>query len=81
VTFEPQDECELPDYLPGQHLKIKAAIDADVVRAYSLTGAARMNKRKQYSIAVRHQEGRGPDGKTFKGRYLATSAVNLESAI
>jgi ferredoxin-NADP reductase len=68
VTFEPQDQCELPDYLPGQHIEIKAAIGADVVREYSLTGAARVSKRKQYSIAVRGQEGRGPDGKTFEGK-------------
>lgn len=67
VTFEPQDECELPDYLPGQHIEITAALGADVVRSYSLTGAARMSKRMQYSIAVRRVEGRGPNGKTFQG--------------
>jgi anaerobic selenocysteine-containing dehydrogenase/ferredoxin-NADP reductase len=68
VTFEPQDECELPDYLPGQHIEVKAAIGADVMRAYSLTGAARLNKRRQYSIAVRRLEGRGPDGESFEGK-------------
>lgn len=68
MTLETQEECELPDYLPGQHIEIKAAIDGDVVRAYSLTGAARVSKRKHYSIAVRRQEGQGPDGKRFQGR-------------
>jgi anaerobic selenocysteine-containing dehydrogenase/ferredoxin-NADP reductase len=67
VTFEPQDERELPDYLPGQHIEIKAAIDGVVARAYSLTGAARAIKRKQYSIAVRREEGRDPNGKTIEG--------------
>jgi ferredoxin-NADP reductase len=68
VTFEPQDECELPDYLPGQHIEIKAAISLDLVRDYSLTGAARVSKRKHYSVAVRREERRGPDGKTFEGK-------------
>jgi ferredoxin-NADP reductase len=52
VTFETPEECELPDYLPGQHIEIKAALDGDVIRAYSLTGAARVSKRKHYSVAV-----------------------------
>lgn len=78
VTFESQDECELPDYLPGQHIEIKAAINGDVVRAYSLTGAARVSKRKQYSIAVRSQEGRGPNGKTFEGKMSSYISRQLE---
>ena len=72
-------ECELPDYIPGQHIEIEAAIDGDVVRAYSLTGAARVSKRKQYSIAVRHQQGRGPDGKIFEGKmscFIGERATN-----
>jgi anaerobic selenocysteine-containing dehydrogenase/ferredoxin-NADP reductase len=76
VTFEPRDDCEVPDYLPGQHIEIKAAIGAEVVRAYSLTGAARVSKRKQYSIAVRRMEGQGPDGKTFQGTM--SSYINHE---
>jgi anaerobic selenocysteine-containing dehydrogenase/ferredoxin-NADP reductase len=79
VTFEPQDECELPDYLPGQHIEIRAAIDGDVVRAYSLTGAARVSKRKQYSIAVRRVEGRGPDGKTFEGKMSSYISRQLKA--
>jgi ferredoxin-NADP reductase len=78
VTFEPQDECELPDYLPGQHIEIKAAIDGDVVRAYSLAGAARVSKRKQYRIAVRRLEGRGPDGKTFEGKMSSYISRQLK---
>jgi ferredoxin-NADP reductase len=68
VTFKPQDGCELPDYLPGQHIEIKATIDGAVVRAYSLAGAAHVSMRKQYNIAVRRQERRDPDGRTFEGK-------------
>ncbi|HEY6851064.1 MAG TPA: molybdopterin dinucleotide binding domain-containing protein [Terracidiphilus sp.] len=68
VTFVTEEECELPDYVPGQHIAVKAAIDGDVVRAYSLTGAARVSKRKHYSIAVRREQGQGPDGKAFQGK-------------
>jgi ferredoxin-NADP reductase len=68
VTFETEEECELPDYVPGQHIDVKAAIDGDVVRTYSLTGAARVSKRKHYSIAVRREQGQGPDGKAFQGK-------------
>ena len=68
VTFVTEEECELPDYVPGQHIDVKAAIDGDVVRAYSLTGAARVSKRKHYSIAVRREQGQGPDGKAFQGK-------------
>jgi ferredoxin-NADP reductase len=65
VTFTKQDGGALPDYLPGQHIEIKA-IGTDVVRAYSLTGAARASNRQQYSITVRRQTGRGPNGQTFQ---------------
>lgn len=37
MTFEPKDECELSDYLPGQHGDIKVPIGGDIVRSYSLT--------------------------------------------
>lgn len=66
VTFETQEECGLPDYLLGLHIEIKPAIDGDVVRAYSLTGAARVNKHKHYSIAVRRQKGQGPGSRVAK---------------
>jgi anaerobic selenocysteine-containing dehydrogenase/ferredoxin-NADP reductase len=78
VTFKPQDECELPDYLPGQHIEIKAAIDGAVVRAYSLTGAAHVSMRRQYSIAVRRQERRDPDGRTFEGKMSSYLSCQLE---
>ena len=78
VTFETEEQCELPDYLPGQHIEIKAAIDVDVVRAYSLTSAAHVSKRKQYSIAVRHLQGRGPDGKTFEGKMSSYISRQLK---
>jgi anaerobic selenocysteine-containing dehydrogenase/ferredoxin-NADP reductase len=79
VTFEPQDERELPDYLPGQHIEIKIAIGADVVvRAYSLTGAARVSRRKQYSIAVRLEERREPNGETFAGRMSGYIGCQLK---
>jgi ferredoxin-NADP reductase len=68
VTFTAQDGCALPDYLPGQHIEIKATIGTEVVRAYSLTGAARVSSRTHYSIAVRRQEERGPNGQTFQGK-------------
>jgi len=78
VTFEPQDESELPDYLPGQHVEIRAAIDGAVVRAYSLTGAAHVSRRKQYSIAVRRQEGRDPNGRTSEGKMSNYISRRLE---
>ena len=77
VTFTAQDGCELPDYLPGQHIEIKATIGTDVVRAYSLTGAARASNRKQYSIAVRHQQQRGPNGQTFQGKMSSYISGHL----
>jgi anaerobic selenocysteine-containing dehydrogenase/ferredoxin-NADP reductase len=78
VMFEPQDKRELPDYLPGQHIEIKAAIDGAVVRAYSLTGPAHVSKRKQYSIAVRRQEGRDPNGETFEGKMSSYISRQLK---
>ncbi|MEZ0053799.1 anaerobic selenocysteine-containing dehydrogenase/ferredoxin-NADP reductase [Mycobacterium sp. MAA66] len=55
VTFTPEDGRALPDYLPGQHIEIRATIGTEVVRAYSLSGAARANNRSHYRITVRRQ--------------------------
>jgi hypothetical protein len=53
LLVAPLDGRELPHYWPGQHLELKTALGADVIRAYSLTGSAREADRKHYRIAVR----------------------------
>jgi len=69
VTFRAADGGPLPDYLPGQHVTIHVPElgDGGTTRAYSLTGRATEAGRRTYSIAVRHQRGRGADGEAFEG--------------
>ncbi|WP_334067502.1 molybdopterin-dependent oxidoreductase [Burkholderia cepacia] len=69
VTFRAADGGALPDYLPGQHvsLHVPSLGDGGTTRAYSLTGAAREDDRRTYSISVRHQKGRTRDGTAFEG--------------
>lgn len=71
IHFEDANGAQLPDYLPGQHLMLR--IDPGdatglLTRAYSLTGAAEVCGRSGYSVAVRHQLGRTPQGEPFEGR-------------
>jgi anaerobic selenocysteine-containing dehydrogenase/ferredoxin-NADP reductase len=70
IHFEPVEDGELPDYRPGQHVEIQLRLDdgTQVLRAYSLTGAAVVAGRRGYSIAVRHQRGRSADGTPHEGR-------------
>ena len=68
ITFETMEEELLPDYRPGQHVEVRLMIeDVPYHRAYSLTGAASVAGRTQYSIAVRHQEGMDSEGSRFEG--------------
>ncbi|MBV2142125.1 molybdopterin-dependent oxidoreductase [Falsochrobactrum sp. TDYN1] len=66
VVFEAMDGRQLPDFRPGQHIQVR--IGDGTSRAYSLTGAAQIDGRTHYSIAVRHQKGVAPDGAVFEGR-------------
>ena len=53
----PEWMAQLPDFLPGQHITLRAQIagqDAPVVRCYSLVGAAVDPERECYQITVRH---------------------------
>lgn len=71
IHFEDINGALLPDYLPGQHLMIQVRQDNSgilLTRAYSLTGAAEVPSRRGYSIAVRHQQGRTPQGDPIEGR-------------
>ncbi len=57
VGFAIVGMAQLPDFLPGQHITLRAQIagqDAPVVRCYSLVGAAVDPKRECYQITVRH---------------------------
>jgi anaerobic selenocysteine-containing dehydrogenase/ferredoxin-NADP reductase len=72
VSLSPLDVHALPDYEPGQYLRIRVAHpDAgELTRAYSLTGAASIEDRLEYKICV--------------GRSLASaarSATSLSSLI
>ena len=69
VTFRAADGGPLPDYLPGQHITIHIPTldEGGTTRAYSLTGPAVEDDRRTYSISVRHQKGRTPDGLPFEG--------------
>jgi anaerobic selenocysteine-containing dehydrogenase/ferredoxin-NADP reductase len=78
LLVEPLDSRALPDYLPGQHIELKTALGADVIRAYSLTGQAREDSRKHYRIAVRHQKDQGNDGKVFEGKMSSFIGCNLK---
>ena len=80
LHFEASDGGELPDYLPGQHLTLRVLVrnpsgplgdhgdTAELVRAYSLTGAAAVAQRRSYSIAVRLQAGHSDAGERVEGR-------------
>lgn len=68
VHLVAQDGGPLPDHRPGQHVETRVVIDGVAVgRAYSLTCAAALPGRRGYSIAVRHQKGRAPDGTAYEG--------------
>src|SRR5699024_12331073 len=59
ITFACAQGESLPDYLPGQQLSIVLpGVDGETTtRNYSLVGPARIQDRKNYRIAVRHQTG------------------------
>ena len=69
VTFAAADGGLLPDYLPGQHVTVHVPTlgDDGTTRAYSLVGAAVEHDRRTYSISVRHQQGKTPEGEPFEG--------------
>ena len=70
LRFRPLDGSELPDYLPGQHLTLRVKTGesgGEIIRAYSLTGPAIVPHRRDYSIAVRLQQGRTPSGEMHEG--------------
>ncbi|NPC56910.1 molybdopterin-dependent oxidoreductase [Caenimonas soli] len=71
IQFEAEDGRLLPDHLPGQHLQIRVNTSngaETLTRAYSLTGAAEVEDRRAYTIAVRRQAGRTADGSAFEGK-------------
>lgn len=69
LRLEAEDGGELPDHLPGQHVQLRLNINGrPVVRSYSLTGPAKVPRRRGYSIAVRH---RLADGGAGEGRMSA----------
>jgi anaerobic selenocysteine-containing dehydrogenase/ferredoxin-NADP reductase len=69
VTFAAVDGGPLPDYLPGQHITVHVPTlgDDGTTRAYSLVGPAIEDDRRTYSISVRHQRGKTPEGEPFEG--------------
>lgn len=69
VALSAEDGGMLPDYLPGQHITIHVPGlgDGGTTRAYSLVGAATEEKRRTYTISVRHQRGITPNGEEFEG--------------
>lgn len=74
LHFTPSDGGGLPDFLPGQHISVRAPLDVSashmetsLVRAYSLTDAAREKGRRAYSIAVRRQQGQDSAGTPWQG--------------
>lgn len=68
VELEVMDAEPVPDFHPGQHVQIQLDVGGQLLsRAYSLTGAAVLEDRRGYSIAVRHQQGRGAEGEFWEG--------------
>jgi Molydopterin dinucleotide binding domain/Oxidoreductase FAD-binding domain len=73
VSLSPQDADALPDYEPGQYLRIRVAHPETgelLTRAYSLTGAVSMENRMEYKICV---------GRALAG--AAQSAISLSSLV
>jgi anaerobic selenocysteine-containing dehydrogenase/ferredoxin-NADP reductase len=73
VSLSPRDADALPDYEPGQYLRIRVAHPDTgelLTRAYSLTGAARIEDRLEYNICV---------GRSLTG--AAQPATSLSSLI
>ncbi len=55
ISLSPQEADALPDYEPGQYLRIRVTHPDTgelLTRAYSLTGAARVENRLEYEICV-----------------------------
>ena len=79
LRFAAVDGGELPDYLPGQHitLRVLAGDEGELTRAYSLTGAASLDHRHEYTIAVRHQRGLTATGEPYQGRMSAHLHLNV----
>ena len=70
IQFTPADNGGLPDFQPGQHVSIRVETShgkEPLSRAYSLTGAARVDSRHEYTIAVRHQRGVDKEGVEWQG--------------
>ncbi len=70
IHLTPADGGGLPDFMPGQHVSIQVETERGaepLARAYSLTGAARIEARRDYSIAVRHQRGLNAAGAQWEG--------------
>lgn len=75
VVMEPADRGQLPDFQPGQHATVRLRIGGKaVVRSYSMTGPARVEERRRYSISVRHAIGQMQDGNAVHGE--ASSYIN-----
>lgn len=73
VVMSAEDGGMLPDYLPGQHITIHVPGlgTGGTTRAYSLVGAAIEEKRRTYTISVRHQRGIALSGEAFEGSMSA----------
>lgn len=69
IDLRPLDGAPLPDYRPGQHLRISVQTSAQdsLQRAYSLIGPAKDPERQCYQIAVRRQSGASASGTQWVG--------------
>lgn len=72
VVLAPEDGAPLPDFLPGQHLLVRARPSAGgktVSRAYSLSSPARAADRCDYRITVRKVTGETAAGAGTDGLF------------
>ena len=75
VSFEAIDGGYVPDFQPGQHITVQLQVEAQaVLRSYSLTGSANVQRRRGYSIAVRQALGIDESGALQVG--LASGFIN-----
>ncbi|MFC4419763.1 molybdopterin-dependent oxidoreductase [Cupriavidus pampae] len=81
VRMEALDGGLLPDFSPGQHITIRMRTNAgtEIVRSYSLTGPAAIDRRRHYSISVRRATGMAADGTRVDG--IASTHINGTLAI
>jgi anaerobic selenocysteine-containing dehydrogenase/ferredoxin-NADP reductase len=75
LSFEASDGGYVPDFQPGQHITVQLHTPSQaVLRSYSLTGSARVEQRRGYSIAVRRALGSDASGVPQVG--MASGFIN-----